>query len=508
MPVKPHHHPHPHGGAGGRPSCRGVAWEEARRIAVAAARALIVGNAPPPHSPDVPIGGAPVQGPAAGGRSVPGAPVVVPLVEALGCRLALPLRASVAVPGADVAAMDGYAVGGEPPWRVVGRVLAGGRPYGCPLRAGEAVEIATGAPVPDGTSAVLRHEDALVRPGAPTCASPSAPGPASSPDPGRDGWAGERGGAPSPEWVWGRGPLEAGRHVRRRGEDVAEGAVVLEAGVAVTPVVLALAAGLGHDTLPVRPRPAVSVLVTGDEVVHEGVPGPGRVRDAIGPFLPGLVEWAGGRVVASDHLPDGPEPLLRALSPPARLEPPRPGRTAPPSPPSHVGRADPRLPPPPPWARAGAVRVVVVCGASSKGPADHLRAVLDRLGAEVLVDGVAVRPGHPQLLARLRCGTLVVGLPGNPYAALGAALTLLVPILRTLTGATRAGSTGTLAAAVRPHPEDTRLLAVRRRGDQAVPVGHDRPGSLWGAALADALAVVPPGWRGEPVELIELPGRG
>src|SRR5688572_9031168 len=84
MPVKPHRHPHPHGGAGGRPSCHGVAWEEARRIAVAAARALTAGNAPPPHSPDVPIGGAPVRGPAAGGRSVPGAPVVVPLVEALG----------------------------------------------------------------------------------------------------------------------------------------------------------------------------------------------------------------------------------------------------------------------------------------------------------------------------------------------------------------------------------------------------------------------------------------
>ncbi|WP_344982177.1 molybdopterin-binding protein, partial [Streptosporangium fragile] len=156
----------------------------------------------------------------------------------------------------------------------------------------------------------------------------------------------------------------------------------------------------------------------------------------------------------------------------------------------------------------GDAQVVVVCGASSKGPADHLRAVLARLGARVLVDGVAVRPGHPQLLARLPGGRLVVGLPGNPYAALVAALTLLAPAVRALAGEPEPPrERSALAGPVRAHPSDTRVVAVRRSGRGAVPVGHDRPGSLRGAALADALAVVPPGWRGEPVELVPLPGQ-
>ncbi|QFY07295.1 molybdopterin molybdenumtransferase MoeA [Nonomuraea phyllanthi] len=378
----------------------------------------------------------------------------VPLAEALGCRLAEPLTALVAVPGVDVSAMDGYAVAGAGPWRVAGRVLAGGACHGPALEPGEAVEIATGAPVPAGTSAVLPYEQAAARP---VWADPVRV----------DGPEAMRAGA-----LWVDGPAEAGRHIRRRGEDIAEGAVVLGAGAVVTPVALGLAAALGHDELLVRPRPRVAVLVTGDEVVHEGIPAPGRVRDAIGPFLPGLVEWAGGRMAGTDRLPDGPGALRAAL------------------------------------AATAVVDVVVVCGASSKGPADHLRAVLGDLGADVLVDGVAVRPGHPQLLARLPGGPLVVGLPGNPFAALAASLTLLAPILRELAGTAARKEMSALAGPVRTHPRNTRLVPVRRSSRGAVPVGHDRPGSLWGAALAEALAVVPAGWSGEQVELIELPPGG
>ncbi|WP_240776862.1 molybdopterin molybdotransferase MoeA [Nonomuraea basaltis] len=410
----------------------------------------------------------------------------MPLSEALGCRLAGPLTALVAVPGVDVAAMDGYAVAGAGPWRVAGHVLAGGAFYEGELRAGEAVEIATGAPVPVGAESVLPYEQAAV-----------VPVPRMRGDAGR--------GAVEPVWV--AGPAEPGRHIRRRGEDIAEGTVVLGAGAVVTPVALGLAAALGHDELLVRPRPRVTVLVTGDEVVHEGVPAPGRVRDAIGPFLPGLVEWAGGRVTGTARLPDGAAPLRCRLAsliaaPPAAVSSDGGGgavdRDGPGDVGCHAGAGGV-------GGRAAVVDVVVVCGASSKGPADHLRAVLGDLDAEVLIDGVAVRPGHPQLLARLPGGPLVVGLPGNPFAALAASLTLLVPMLREPAGTPAGKETSALAGAVRAHERDTRLVPVRRTGRGAVPVGHDRPGSLWGAALADALAVVPPGWAGEQVELIELP---
>ncbi|AWS41555.1 molybdopterin molybdenumtransferase MoeA [Streptosporangium sp. 'caverna'] len=427
-----------------------LSWESARRVAASAAGPLPVAE--------------------------------VPLRLAYGHRLARPLHALVPVPGADVAAMDGYAVAGDPPWRVVGLVLAGGAAFGAALVPGTAVEIATGAPVPEGAEAVLPYEAAV------RVISPAA----------------ERAKVVS-------GVIEPGRHIRRRGEDCPQGAVVLTAGSVVTPAVLGLAAGLGHDTLPVRARPVVSVLVTGDEVVTRGLPGPGRVRDAIGPMLPGLVEWAGGRAEEPLWLPDGASALAAALSGVSGAE------------------GGPRG------------EVVVVCGASSKGPADHLREVLAGLGAEILVDGVAVRPGHPQLLARLPDGRLAVGLPGNPYAALVAALTLLVPALRALSGepeipgesaalvvpagpdepvATAASHgpgesvataapevTAAPAGSVRPHATDTRMVAVRRCAQGVTPVGHDRPGSLWGAALADALAVVPPGWEGGPVELVALPAQ-
>ncbi|TXK44024.1 hypothetical protein FR742_26045 [Nonomuraea sp. C10] len=287
----------------------------------------------------------------------------------------------------------------------------------------------------------------------------------------------------------------------------------------------------------------------------------------MGPFLPGLIDWAGGRLISHTRLPDGAAPLHAALS--AFASPPHPRQ----NPQEHLSSSPGENPPPregsspeprgeepsregfspgktpqlredlrvrsgeesPPReglpscedlrvladegrepredlrvrsGERGGVEVVVVCGASSRGPADHLRGVLGELGAEVLVDGVAVRPGHPQLLARLPGGTLVVGLPGNPFAALAAAMTLLVPVLRGMRGAGVRRESSALAGPVRAHERDTRLVPVLRSGRGAIPVGHDRPGSLWGAALAEALAVVPPGWSGEQVELIELPTGG
>lgn len=357
----------------------------------------------------------------------------LPLGRALGGVLADDLRALVGLPAFDASAMDGFAVAGEGPWLLVGSQLAGAPVAGLALGRGEAVEIATGARAPKGTESVLPYEHAEV--------------------------------------VDGRVHGEAlpGRHVRWSGEETAPGERVLEAGTEVTPAVLGLAASLGHDGLGVR-LPTVSVLVTGDELATNGLPGDGVVRDAIGPLLPGVLTWAGAHLDRVRMLGDGFGDLGEALT-------------------------------------TAGTDVVVVCGSSSKGPADHLRGVLRELDAEVVVDGVACRPGHPQLLAH-RDGTVFVGLPGNPNAALVASLTLLVPLLSAMSG--RSEPTGGLARTalggdVRSRPDDTRLVAVRVGEGRAEPVGHDRPGSLRGAALADAYAVVPPGWSGGEVELLRLP---
>ncbi|GAA0997632.1 molybdopterin-binding protein [Nocardiopsis tropica] len=360
-------------------------------------------------------------------------PRETPLERSLGGVLGADVRALVGLPAFDASAMDGFAVAGPGPWRLVGRRLAGAPADGAGLRPGEAVEIATGARVPKGSESVLPYERSVVRGGV----------------------------------VEGR--VERGRHVRWAGEETAPGETVLTRGTVIGPAALGLAASLGHATLPVA-RPRVAALVTGDEVATEGLPGDGRVRDAIGPLLPGVVDWAGGALVSVRHLGDDRSALREA-------------------------------------AQGADADVVAVCGSSSRGPADHFRAVLDDLGATVVVDGVACRPGHPQLLAYTD-GAVFVGLPGNPGAALVAAVTLLAPLLRAMAGA--AEPRGSLPAAVldggvESHPVDTRLVAVRLVGGRAVPVGHDRPGSLRGAALADAYAVVPPAWDGTEVELVGLP---
>ncbi|WP_026119584.1 molybdopterin molybdotransferase MoeA [Nocardiopsis ganjiahuensis] len=363
-----------------------------------------------------------------------GSPVrELPLGRALGGVLSGDLRALVGSPAFDASAMDGFAVAGPGPWKLVGTQLAGVPVAGLCLGSGEAVEIATGARAPKGTEAVLPYELADVV----------------------DGWV--------------HGEALPGRHVRWSGEETAPGETVLAEGTEVTPAVLGLAASLGHDQLEVR-LPTVSVLVTGDEIATAGLPGEGVVRDAIGPLVPGVIAWAGAHLERVRVLGDGYADLREAL------------------------------------ATAG-TDVVVVCGSSSKGPADHLRGVLREAGARTVVDGVACRPGHPQLLAHAD-GTVFVGLPGNPNAALVASLTLLVPLLGAMSGRPDPASvpgTVPLAGEVRSRPDDTCLVAVRLREGRAEPVGHDRPGSLRGAALAEAYAVVPPGWSGGEGELLRLP---
>ncbi|MEU6974938.1 MULTISPECIES: molybdopterin molybdotransferase MoeA [unclassified Streptomyces] len=366
-------------------------------------------------------------------RSVP-----VPLREAAGSTLADDLRTPLPVPAFDTAAMDGFAVSGRGPWTIRGVARAGAAWPG-ELGAGDAVEISTGAPVPCGADAVLPKELA-----------------------GRDGDGRVR------------GPVqEAGRHIRRTGEDAAAGACLAPAGTRVGPALIGIAAGCGHDTLSVRPRARVALLVSGDELDLTGVPGPGRVRDALGPLLPALVAELGGETVATRHVPDRPEGGLASAV--------------------HARRD---------------AEVVVVTGSTSVGDTDQLRRLLADAGARMVVDTVACRPGHPMLLAELPTGRLVVGLPGNPYAALVAARTLLGPLIAGLAGRPAAPLPCLpVRGGARTAPGSTRLVPVAWEGGEARIVAGHGAAFLQGAAVADALAALPPGWRdGDPAPLLPQHG--
>ncbi|MET9958302.1 molybdopterin molybdotransferase MoeA [Streptomyces sp. NPDC006326] len=367
----------------------------------------------------------------------PAAPVAVALADAAGLTLARELRALQPIPSFDTAAMDGYAVAGPGPWRVRGAVRAGAAWTGV-LGPGECVEISTGAPVPAGACAVLPLESATAG-------------------------GGDRVSGPA---------LPPGRHIRRTGEDSPAGGCLAPAGTSIGPALVGLAASCGHDTLEVRPRPRVGVLITGDELDHAGRPGPGRVRDALGPLLPALVAALGGETCGVRHVPDRPAGLL-AEAVQAQRD----------------------------------VDVVVVTGSTSVGATDQLRRLLDDSGARMVVDTVACRPGHPMLLAELDPGRWVVGLPGNPYAALVAAHTLLGPLIAGLSGRTLGALPQVpVTGQVRPAPGVTRLVPATWAGPGVrITEGHGAA-FLRGAAVADALAAIPPDWTdGDPVPLLLTP---
>ncbi len=364
-------------------------------------------------------------------------PTTVPVPVAAGLVLAAPVVARAPVPPFDVSAMDGFAVAGPGPWRLVGQVRAGdaARPA---LEPSTAVEIATGAVVPGAADAVLPYEHAE-----------------------------RRGDSVS-------GDVGPGRHIRRTGEETASGEPVLAAGSALTPVALGLVASVGLDEVAVVPRPRVAVVVTGDELLTHGVPGHGHVRDALGPMLPSLLTGFGADVISVCRANDDAGLLRDAI-------------------------------------RAGldTAEVVAVTGSSSRGPADHLRDVLAALRGEPLVTGVACRPGHPQSLTRLPGNRWVVGLPGNPLAAVVAAATLLRPLLAALGGRAHPALPEFPAGEdLSAHPQLTRLVPAAVGDGHLRLLPHDRPAMLRSAALDDVLAVVPPGNRvpsGTWVRTLPLP---
>ncbi|MFH8447373.1 molybdopterin molybdotransferase MoeA [Streptomyces sp. NPDC018026] len=365
-------------------------------------------------------------------------PVAVPLDAALGLTLAAPLAALTDLPSFDSSAMDGWAVAGPGPWAVRDEGVLAGHAAPAPLTDGEAVRIATGARIPPDTTAVLRSEH---------------------------GRSDERGRLhPTREVVH-------GQDIRPRGQECRSGDQLLPVGTLVTPAVLGLAAAAGYDTLTAVPRPRVDVLVLGDELLTQGLPHDGLIRDALGPMLPPWLRALGAEVRTVRRIGDDAKALHSAVT---------------------TSEAD----------------LIVTTGGTAAGPVDHVHPTLRRIGAELLVDGVKVRPGHPMLLARLKDDQHLVGLPGNPLAAVSGLLTLAEPLLRTL-AARPAPEPYTLPLrdAVHGHPYDTRLVPVVLRGEGAVPLHYNGPAMLRGIAAADALAVVPPGGArsGQDAELLDLP---
>lgn len=274
-----------------------------------------------------------------------------------------------------------------------------------------------------------------------------------------------------------------GDGIRRQAAHNSAGHAVVPLDTLVTPAVVSLAAALGHDHIEVVRTPVVGTLVLGSHLLDRGLPRHGRMRDALGVAVPAFVGTLGARGNPAVRAPDTIDLLMAEID-------------------------------------DAAVDVLVTTGSTAPGPDNHLRQVLRDLNARWLVDGVAVSPGAQMLLAKLPDGRFLVGLPGQPEAAVAAMVTLLPPLIRSLRADEPEGPLATAVliddAPLAEYADDTVLVPVRlqhtRAGVAAAPVPHQGAGPLAGWALAgwavaDAIAVVPPGAgrRGDSVELLARP---
>lgn len=244
-------------------------------------------------------------------------------------------------------------------------------------------------------------------------------------------------------------------HIRTPGDEAAVGELIVRSGVVVSPVVAGLAASGGYDDLEVVNKPLVDIAVTGDELIGQGVSRAGQIRDSLSDQVPSWVEWAGGTVGAVTRTHDSLTELVRIL-------------------------------------HSSAARLIIVTGGSAHGPRDFVRPALAEVRAELIVDEVDCRPGHPALLARIDTGQLVANLPGNPLAACASFMTLVDPALSRMAGRPLRATRGAQLAEPQSSPV-TRLHPVTVRGHIVVPTEYRGSAMLRGLAFADALAVVPAG---------------
>jgi molybdopterin molybdotransferase len=298
------------------------------------------------------------------------------LARAAGRYLSGPVKARRQLPGFEQSVMDGFAVRAAdladaspagPVTLVVAGEMAAGPVRRLRLGAGRTVKVFTGGRLPLGADAVVMQEHV-------TCAGDEA--------------------------RFGAQPA-VGDHIRRAGEEIRRGDVVLPAGTRVTPPVVGLLAALGLTEVKVVRTPTVTVITMGDELVPPGEPlTAGRIHDANGPALRAALQAVGVSRVRLRRVRDDVGALERSLA-----------------------------------AALAASDLVVTVGGASVGDHDHVAAARSTLGVRELFYRVAVKPGKPNIFGLDPRGVPVFGLPGNPVSALVSFHQLVKPLLGVMMGA-------------------------------------------------------------------------
>jgi molybdopterin molybdotransferase len=371
-------------------------------------------------------------------------PDTVTTFDADGRVLAQDLVSALQVPPQDNSSMDGYALRcadlsglnpANPVLPVSQRIAAGAS--GTALAAGSAARIFTGAPVPAGADAILMQEDCELLPG-------------------------DAGVPPS---IRLRTLPTPGQWIRRAGEDVRQGAVVLARGERLTPASLGLAASIGLDRLQVARRPRVALFSTGDELVMPGEVAPadmkpGSIYNSNRFFLRALLRRMGCVVSDLGIVPDRLAATLAALQ-----------------------------------SAAQAHDLILTSGGVSVGEEDHIKPAVQALGRLDLWQ-IAIKPGKPFAYGQVQDAHFI-GLPGNPVSSFVTFLLLVRPFVLQLQGASQIAPEFIALPAHFTWPRaDKRREFLRARRNAAGGLDlfdNQSSGVLTSAVWGDGLVDNPPG---------------
>ncbi|MFN0250693.1 MAG: gephyrin-like molybdotransferase Glp [Kofleriaceae bacterium] len=383
---------------------------------------------------------------------------LVPLDAAIGRILATAIIADRPLPGFDNSAMDGYAVrASEVPGSlvVIGEVAAGAVRTE-PTPPGSCVRIFTGAPVPADLDTVVMQEDVTFP----------------APDPTAIDHVVASALATHPTFPH----APRGDNVRRAGEDVAVGDMLLTAGTRITTWHAGLLAALGVANVRVARRPRVAIIATGDELVTiDTPPGPGQLVASSSHALLALVHECGGDPHVLGIAPDDIGAITTMIE-------------------TALGEDRTRI-----EDHAG-FDVVITTGGVSVGDRDHVHAALAAAGVTRELYKVAMKPGKPFAFGTRSVAidarpTPVFGLPGNPVSTLVAFELFVRPALLAMQGATVVDRTRvpvTLATPYRKQAGRAHYLraTVVRDGDRLVAHTHAKQGSAMQSSLVSANALV------------------